>query len=617
MSHYPQSGLFLPVSREDMRERGWVELDVILISGDAYVDHPSFGAALIGRLLESRGYRVGIIAQPDWRSASDFQRLGRPRLFFGITAGNTDSMIANYTANKKIRSDDEYAPGNRAGLRPDRAVIVYANRVREFFGAVPIVIGGIEASLRRLSHYDYWDDQVRRSILGDSRADILVYGMGERAVMEIARRLQEGAPAGQLDGIRGTAVIRRNIAAYGAAVILPSYEQTASDHRQFNRAFMLAAAQMNPASGKVLGQQQGHQWVVHFPPAMPLSRQEFDSLYELPYMYRWHPDYTEQGGVKSLETVQFSLTVTRGCCGECSFCSLSLHQGRIVQSRSAASVAREAERMAARPDFRGTITDVGGPTANLYGARCARWQQNRFCEGRKCLVPEKCERLDPGYAESLVLLRRLRKIPGVKHVFIGSGVRYDLLLADEAQEYLRELCRHHISGLLKIAPEHCANEVLRLMHKPDFQKYERFVRVFQAAAQAADKKIFLVNYFISSHPGCSLAETLKLALYLAKRKVRPEQIQDFIPSPMTLSTCMYYTGRDPRTGKPVCVARGAQERRQQRALIQYANPKNRALVLAALSQLGMEHTASKLFVRKPPPGGRPAFLPQQRRRRRR
>jgi len=432
---------FLPLSRDDMHRRGWSELDVIIISGDAYVDHPSFGAAVIGRILEARGFRVGIIAQPDWRSAEAFRALGRPRLFFGITAGNTDSLVANYTANKRPRQRDDYAPGGKPGQRPDRAVIVYANRVREAFKDAPIVLGGIEASMRRLAHYDYWDNAVRRSILLDARGDILVYGMGETPIVEIAEKLSAGVPAGGLNHIRGTVVVRGNADFLQDCAQLPSLEEVKSDTGKFNEAFRITYAQQNPFTALPLAQQHGDRTVIHFPPPRPMSAEELDSIYELPYERAWHPMYAVQGGVPALEAVRFSLVSHRGCCGECSFCSLSLHQGRIVQSRSGTSLVNEARRMSRRDDFRGTITDIGGPTANLWAATCSRWNEKGPCEKKSCLTPVPCKNLKCNYQKSIELLRSIGRLPGVKHAFIGSGLRYDLLNDEGAAEYLEEISR--------------------------------------------------------------------------------------------------------------------------------------------------------------------------------
>ncbi len=591
------SGRFLPISINDMNERGWSALDVIIITGDAYVDHSSYGAAVISRVLEKKGYKVGIISQPDWRSTEDFTRMGRPRLFFGITSGNVDSMIANYTANKRPRRTDDYSPGGKAGSRPDRAVIVYANKVREAFKDVPIVIGGIEASLRRLSHYDYWDDTVRRSILLDSRADILVYGMGERQVEEIAYRLEKTGQGATLDGIRGTVIVRKDISSLGEHVMVPPFRETADNKDKFIKAFRDIYSEADPYRSKIIVQPHDGRYVIQYVPALPLSPKEQDAIYELPYMNNWHTAYDRLGGVRGFETVRFSITSHRGCCGECAFCSLYFHQGRIVQSRSIGSVLREAERMARRKDFKGTITDIGGPTANLYAAECGRWKEKGACRGKKCLIPKKCDALELGYDKSLELYRNIRKIPGVKHVFIGSGFRHDLLVGVEADEYLEEICKYHISGLIKEAPEHCSNNVLRYMNKPDFKAYEDFVRAFQKKARQLKKNIYVVNYLISSHPGSSLADTLKLALYLAKHRIHPEQIQDFIPSPMSLAACMYYTERDVSSGKKIYVPKTTRERAMQRALIQYWDKRNRGVIIQALKELGAMNLLPKLTIK--------------------
>ena len=598
------NGNFLPVTKEDMASRGWDELDIILISGDAYVDHPSYGVSVIGRVLEKSGYRVGIIAQPDWRSSDDFIRLGRPRLFFGITAGNVDSMIANYTANKRPRKADDYSPGGKAGMRPDRAVIVYANRVREAYKDVPIVIGGIESSLRRLAHYDYWDDCVRRSILIDSRADVLVYGMGEQQVVEIARRLDRGEPAPSLNGIRGTAVVRPAPDFLHDYISLPAFEQVSADKDEFCRAFVIISGNMNPFTARPLAQQHGDRFVIQFPPALPLSEKELDDIYDLPYARGWHSSYAGDGGVHGFETVKFSLISHRGCCGECSFCALYFHQGKIVQSRSIQSIVKEAETIAAMPDFRGTITDIGGPTANMYGIRCRRWDDKGFCDRKQCLAPEICSELELNCDRCLDLYRRVGQVPNIKHVFIGSGFRHDLLLHRDAKEYFTEVCRNHISGLIKVAPEHCCDDVLGLMHKPPFAVYEQFVKEFKQTAREVDKDIYIVNYFLSSHPGCSLNEALELGLYLARRGIKPEQIQDFIPSPMTLATCMYYAGIDPFSGKQVYVPRTFRERKMQRALIQYQNPASKKFIVEALRQLGAMHVLRKFEAAAR--GGRPS-----------
>ncbi len=561
---------FLPTTKEEMAERGWNDLDVILVSGDAYVDHPSYGTAVIGRVLEATGLRVGVIAQPDWRSTADFSRLGTPRLFVGITAGNLDSMVSNYTSHKKPRLRDAYSPGGRPGLRPDRATIVYANRVRQAFGRIPIVLGGIEASLRRLAHYDWWDNRVRRSILLDAKADVLIYGMGEAQVLEIARRLAAGT---DLAGVPGT-VVARGASGFPAesALEIPSYEEARDNKDTFNTAFQLIAQNQDPFRGKTLLQRHGDRVVVQFHPASPLPENELDAIYRLPYSRMPHPSYEKEGGVPGFETTRFSIVSHRGCCGSCSFCSLSMHQGRIIQSRSIESVLEEARAVSSMKGFKGTITDVGGPTANLYRARCARWTKEGACEDRDCLVPEKCKGLRLGYSEAIRLYRAILNLPGVRHMFIESGLRYDLLVRKEAAEYFEHLCRHHVGGQMKVAPEHTVSRVLRIMNKPDLHVYEQFVQRFRELREETGKDQYVVNYLISAHPGATLKDEEDLASYLKRRHMRPEQVQDFIPSPMTLSACMYYTGRHPVTGEKMHVAKTFRERKAHRATIQYARP---------------------------------------------
>ena len=559
---------FLPVSQADLQKRGWTRLDIILVTGDAYVDHPSYGAALIGRFLESKGFKVGIIAQPDWKNNEDFKKLGVPRLFFGVTSGNVDSMVANYTANKRPRRTDEYSPGNKTGLRPDRALIVYTNKLREIFGKVPIVLGGMEASLRRLAHYDYWDNEVRRSILVDAKADILVYGMGEKQALEIAQRLDKGEDINSLNDIRGAAVIRKDLNFLKDYATLPSFEEVKEDKEKFNEAFKITYSQQDPFKAKPVVQKHADRFVVQFPPSLPLKTQEMDEIYGLSFMRNWHPVYKKFAGIKGFETVKFSIISNRGCCGECSFCSLYFHQGRIVQSRSPESIYKEAKMLSEREDFKGTITDIGGPTANLYMAFCPMWEKDGFCKGKMCLAPEKCKNLKLGYKESLKLYEKIRQLPKVKHLFIGSGFRYDLLTEDSASEYLEELCKHYISGQMKVAPEHSVDKVLKIMNKPPFKVYEKFVDKFKQVNRKLDKELYLVNYFITAHPGCSLEDAEKLAEYLKKHRIRPEQIQDFLPLPMTLSGCIYYTGAHPLTNEKVYVPGTFRERKLQRALVQ-------------------------------------------------
>ncbi|MEI8349643.1 MAG: YgiQ family radical SAM protein [Candidatus Omnitrophota bacterium] len=584
---------FLPISAQDIKKRGWKELDIILITGDAYVDHPSYGTAVISRVLEREGYKVGIISQPNWRSKDDFARLGRPRLFFGITSGNTDSMVANYTANKKLRHGDDYSPGGRAGLRPDRAILVYANRVREAFGDITIVLGGIEASLRRLAHYDYWDDCIRRSLLVDAKADILAYGMAETQVVEIARYLEGGRDIA-MASIRGTVTIGKEVEKLSDCVEIPSFEDIKADKEKFNQAFKMIYREMNPFAAKKVAQRHADRFVIQQPPALPLEAEQLDKIYELPYSRKCHPVYAAAGGLKGFETVKFSIISHRGCCGECSFCSLYFHQGRIVQSRSPASIVKEARILAEQSDFKGTISDIGGPTANLYRASCNVWGKRGFCENKNCLLPTKCKDLNLGYQQTTALYRMIRQIPKVKHLFVGSGFRYDLLADQSAENYLEELCRFHISGQMKVAPEHAVDSVLKVMNKSDSGSYERFAAAFGKMNAKVKKELYLVRYFIVAHPGARLEDALKLGLYLIRRHIYPEQIQDFIPLPMTLAGCMYYTGKDPFTGQLVYTAKTFRERQMQRALIQYKNPSNKKLIRQALRELKAEHLR-KLF----------------------
>ncbi len=600
---------------DEVRKRGWDVLDVILVTGDAYVDHPSYGVAVIGRVLEAKGFRVAIIAQPDFRNAEGFRRLGKPRLFFGITGGNMDSMVANYTAHKRQRATDDYSPGGAAGLRPDHAVVVYANRAREAFKDVPIVLGGIEASLRRFAHYDWWKDEVRRSILLDSRADILVYGMGETQVVEIARRIAAGE---KLHGIRGTAIMAGSgfgvpgsgseeardalprIADYGKLEIveIPSYEEVRTDPDRFNEAFRIIMENQDPFRGKTVAQKHANRYVIQYPPTLPLETKDLDAVYDLPYARGWHPLYGSQGGVPGFETVRFSIISHRGCPGECSFCGLSLHQGRIVESRSEASILKEAGELALRGDFHGTITDVGGPTANLYGAACKKWQHSGTCPQRHCLTPVPCKNLEPGYRKALSLYSKLLALPKVKHVFIESGFRHDLLVSHRARGYLEAICKDHVSGRMKVAPEHSSEHVLAIMNKPSFTVYEQFSDLYRSICRKLGKDQYLVNYFISAHPGCTLEDSLSLALKLKELGIHPEQIQDFMPLPMTLSGTIYHTGKDPGTGKKVYVARTFRERKMHRALIQHKNPKNTPLVREALKLLKKEYLLPQLMAGK-------------------
>ena len=579
--------LFLPVSRDDMAHRGWDDYDVLIITGDAYVDHPSFGPTIIGRLLEDEGYRVAILAQPDWRTPAAFSALGRPRLAVMISAGNLDSMVAHYTAAKKRRHDDAYSPGRRAGLRPDHATVVYSNRVREVFGDIPIVIGGLEASLRRFAHYDYWEDKVRRSILFDAQADILTYGMGERASVEILSRLASGTPVEEITDVRGTCVAARHpgVCAY-PKVEVPSFEEVAADKAAYARANMTEYLEHDAVVGRAILQKHGDRFLIVNPPAAPLTTPEMDRVAELPYVREPHPMYDEMGGVPAIEEVRFSVTHNRGCFGACNFCSLAFHQGRTISCRSHESVIREVTALTHHPGFKGYIHDVGGPAATFRRPSCQKQLKHGMCKNRACLAPEPCPNLDADHTDYMMLLRKLRAIPGIKKVFIRSGIRFDYLLAEKNRAFLRELCQYHVSGQLKVAPEHISDNVLKRMGKPENKVYRQFMKEYAAMNDSLGMKQYLVPYLMSSHPGSTLKEAIELAEYLRDLGYMPEQVQDFYPTPSTLSTCMYYTGYDPRTMEKVYVPTNPHEKAMQRALIQYRNPKNYDLVLEALRLAG-------------------------------
>jgi uncharacterized radical SAM protein YgiQ len=578
------TGDFLPMNLEEAARKGWQEIDVVIVTGDAYVDHPSFGAAIIGRWLETGGFRVGIIAQPRWNSADDFKRLGKPRLFFGVTAGNLDSMVAHYTPNKRLRRDDAYSPENRHGMRPNRATIVYANRLRECFRDVPIIIGGIEASLRRLAHYDFWEDKVRRSILIDSKADALVYGMGERPVLEIAQRLQAGENISDIRDVRGTVVVSGDVPLERDCVILPSFEEASSDPMKYVQAFDVFCNEHNALNAWPLVQASGDRWVMQNPPALPLSTAELDVVYDAPFTRTWHPSYDSAGGIHALETVQTSITSHRGCYGACSFCALYFHQGPIIQSRSTGSIVREARKIISQPGFHGMFSDIGGPTANMYATRCRKgWSH---CKRPNCLMPKPCKNLDTNHAPYLAMLDAVRNLPGVKKVAVSTGIRYDLALADSSHRFIEELCEHYVSGQIKLAPEHVSTEVLEQMNKPPISVYKEFIERYNDINKRLGKRQYYVQYFISSHPGCELRHMIELAEYVRDGRFYPEQVQDFTPTPMTVATCMYHTGINPLSRRKVAVARGDGERRMQRALIQFANPDNYALVKDALMRAG-------------------------------
>jgi len=574
---------FLPVCPADVRARGWSQPDFVYVTGDAYVDHPSFGLAIISRVLENAGYRVAMMPQPDYRSSAAFTLFGRPRLGFLVTAGVIDSMVNHYTAARKRRSEDAYSPGGRAGYRPDRATIVYCNRIREAYGSIPILIGGVEASLRRFAHYDYWDDRVRNSILVDSGADVLMYGMGERVILETVRALEAGAPFSGLR-IPGICVMSRE--PEPDYLSIESAEDVARDKRAYARAFKVQYDEQDPVRGRGICQRHGVRHLIVNPPAPPLSQAELDAVYALPYTRRWHPMYDALGGVPALKEVEFSITHVRGCYGSCSFCALTFHQGRIVTSRSHQSVIDEAKKLIRRPGFKGYIHDVGGPTANFRHPACADQLRRGACRGRQCLFPSPCKNLEVDHGDYTRLLRALRALPGVKKVFVRSGIRFDYVLADRSREFLNELVRHHVSGQLKVAPEHVSARVLRCMGKPDVSVYNKFVEAYKKANEKAGMDQYLVPYFMSSHPGCTLEDAVELALYIKRSGHRPEQVQDFYPTPGTLSTAMFFTGLDPRDMSPVYVPRDPQEKAMQRALMQYFLPQNRELAIRALVKAG-------------------------------
>ena len=581
---------FLPVSKEDMQERGWWWYDFLLVTGDAYVDHPSFGPAVIARVLEADGYRVAVLAQPDWHSAADFLAFGRPRLGVLIGAGNLDSMVAHYTAAKKRRSEDFYSPGKKAGKRPDRATIVYANRAREAFGSeVPIIIGGLEASLRRFAHYDYWDDKVRRSILFDSGADLLVYGMAEEAEREIARRLKKKIPVSEMHDIRGTAFIAASPSECAfESVSVPSYAEVRENKRLYADATRIEYREHDPVRGKAIIQEHDGRYLIVNPPMMPLETKELDRVAELPYVRTYHPMYEAEGGVPAIEEVRFSVIHNRGCFGGFNFCALAFHQGRMVTSRSHESVIREVTELTKLPDFKGYINDVGGPSANFRHHSCKKQAKFGMCPDKRCLAPTPCPNLDADHSDYLALLRKLRSIPGVKKVFVRSGIRYDYMLEDKNDDFFTELVRYHISGQLKVAPEHCIDGVLDYMGKPHIEVYERFMDKYRRLNDRYSKEQYVVPYLMSSHPGSTLGDAVALAEYLNKKGRQPEQVQDFYPTPGTVSTCMYYTEIDPMTMKQVYVAKSFHEKAMQRALLQWKRPDKRRLVIEALKEAGRE-----------------------------
>ena len=578
---------FLPVCKQDMENRGWDQVDFVYVIGDAYVDHPSFGHAVISRVLESHGYRVGIISQPDWKRDDSITVFGEPRLGFLVSAGNMDSMVNHYSVSKKRRKNDAYTPGGIMGKRPDYAVVVYGNLIRRTYKKTPIILGGIEASLRRLAHYDYWSDRLKRSILLDSGADIISYGMGEKSIIEIADALDAGIAAEDLTYIDGTVVKVKNLDSVYDAVILPSYEELKADKRRYAESFYMQYTNTDPFSGKRLVEPYSdHLYVVQNPAAKPLSRMEMDDVYELPYTKTYHPDYENAGGVPAIKEIRFSLTSSRGCFGGCSFCALTFHQGRIVQTRSKDSLVREAKEMTKEKDFKGYIHDVGGPTANFRHPSCEKQLKYGVCRNKQCLFPKPCANLKADHKEYVEILRSLRELPGIKKVFIRSGIRFDYLLADKDPSFLKELCLYHVSGQLKVAPEHVSDVVLEKMGKPENKVYQEFTKRFYRMNERLNKKQFLVPYLMSSHPGSTLKEAVELAEFCRDMGYMPEQVQDFYPTPSTLSTCMYYTGLDPRNMKEVYIPKNPHEKAMQRALIQYKNPANYDLVKEALIKAG-------------------------------
>lgn len=594
---------FLPISKKDMIERGWSEVDFVIVTGDAYCDHPSFGTAIIGRVLEARGYKIGILAQPDFHSAEDFKRFGKPRLGFLINSGAVDSMVNHYSVFKNRRKRDEYSPGGVAGKRPDRAVIVYSQRAREAYKDVPIAIGGIEASLRRLAHYDYWDDKVRRSILLDSKADILMYGMGERTVVEIAEALDSGIAASDIGWIRGTCV-KGKISELGFeldnpdedTIVLPSFEEVSTDKSRYCDSFALSYYNNDCINGKRLIEPYDNNiCVIQNPPQDPLERQELDDVYDYPYVGTYHPVYEKEGGIPGIQEVKFSIQSVRGCFGGCAFCAITYHQGREVRSRSKESIVREAEKITKFPDFKGYIHDVGGPTANFRHPACEKQLTHGVCKNKDCLHPGVCKNMIVDHSDYLDVLRAVRGVPGVKKVFIRSGIRYDYAMADKSDEFIREVCKYHVSGVLKVAPEHLSKRVLNHMRKPSIEVFDAFAAKYKKINEELGKKQYLVPYLISSHPGSTLDDAIDLALYLKRTGFVPDQVQDFYPTPSTLATCMYYTEMDPFTREPVYVAKKLSDKKMQRALMHFHKPENKETVLKALKVAGREEVADILY----------------------
>ncbi|WAM34735.1 YgiQ family radical SAM protein [Caldicellulosiruptor morganii] len=582
---------FLPICKEDMKKRGWDELDFVFVCGDAYVDHPSFGHAIVSRIIEDFGFRIGIIPQPDWRDSKSITVLGRPRIAFLVSSGNLDSMVAHYTSFKKPRSEDYYSPGMKMGLRPNRATIVYCNLIRKEYGDIPIIIGGIEASLRRFAHYDYWSDKVRSSILVDSSADLLIYGMGEKPLFEILTRLKRGEDIRNIKSVKGTCYVAKDLSHLEGKdyIIIDSYEKVKEDRVAYAKAFAIQYREQNPFTGRIIVQPHRNLYVIQNPPAKPLTTEEMDYVYSLPYERNYHPIYEKDGGIKALEEVKFSIVSHRGCFGGCNFCAIHFHQGRIIQKRSEKSILEEVKKLTQLPDFKGYIHDVGGPTANFRNPACINQLQRGACKDRGCLFPTPCKNLIVDHREYFELLEKIRKIKGVKKVFIRSGIRYDYFLLDrDYKKYLEELCRYYISGQLKIAPEHICDNVLKYMGKPPREVYEKFVSEYFKTNKKLGKKQFIIPYLMSGHPGSTLNDAIELALYLKNSGFIPEQVQDFYPTPGTVSTTMYYTGLNPFTLEKVYVPKTLKEKMMQRALLHFHNPRNYELVYEALKLANRE-----------------------------
>lgn len=580
---------FLPVTIEDMKERGWEQPDFVYIIGDAYVDHPSFGPAIISRILEAHNYKVAIISQPDWKDQNSITTFGKPRLGFLVSSGNMDSMVNHYSVSKKRRQTDAFTPGGVIGKRPDNAVVVYCNLIRKVYKDSPIIVGGIEASLRRMAHYDYWADKLKHSILVDSHADIVSFGMGEHSIVEIADALNSGIDVSDITFIKGTAFMTKQPENFPDAVKLPSYDELIKDKRKYAESFYVQYCNTDPYSGKQLIEKYNdYQYVVQNPPALPLTTQEMDDVYALPFMRTYHPSYEEFGGVPAITEIKFSLVSNRGCFGGCNFCALTFHQGRIIQTRSHESIIEEAKILTEDKDFKGYIHDVGGPTANFRHTACDKQIGKGACTNKQCLFPSPCKNLKVSHEDYIALLRKLRELPKVKKVFVRSGIRFDYLMADKSRAFLRELCKYHISGQLKVAPEHVSDDVLKMMGKPKHEVFLEFTKEYKKENQRQQLKQYMVPYLMSSHPGCTMKDAVKLAEYLRDIGYMPEQVQDFYPTPSTISTCMYYTGLDPRNMKEVYVPKNPHEKAMQRALIQYKNPKNYELVKEALTLAGRE-----------------------------